>query len=120
MENKTTAASPEAAPSQSQKSVIESCIRDMENICQNIRDLYPAIDNMPSSRFTSKKLNLQNCYFTNVSYICNANSFNNRVIHGNYQFSDKKAAYGCESRDFSTIVETVCGDRLSFINSKNF
>ena len=47
---KVTAASTEAASSQSQKSVIESCIRDMENICQNIRDLYPAIDNMPSSR----------------------------------------------------------------------
>lgn len=67
----------------------------------------------------SKKLPLHNCYFTNVSYICDVNVFNNR-IHGNYQFNDKKAAYGCKSRDFSTIVECVDGDRLPFINLKNF
>lgn len=37
-----------------QKAIIATCIRNMENICQSIRDLYPAIDsNMPSSHLTS-------------------------------------------------------------------
>jgi hypothetical protein len=39
---------------QAEKAVIESCIRDMENICQSIQGLYPAINtNIPNSRFTN-------------------------------------------------------------------
>lgn len=68
----------------------------------------------------SKNLPLVPCCISNVSYICNVNSFNYSIIHGNYQFNDKKAAYGCKSRDFSIMVETVDGDRLSFIHPKNF
>jgi len=39
---------------QAEKAVIESCIRDMENICQSIQSLYPAINtNIPTSRLTN-------------------------------------------------------------------
>jgi len=39
---------------QAEKAVIESCIRDMENICQSIQGLYPAINtNIPTSRLTN-------------------------------------------------------------------
>lgn len=42
------------ASTQAEKAVIESCIRDMESICQAIQDLYPAINsNIPTSRFTN-------------------------------------------------------------------
>ena len=38
---------------QAEKAVIESCIRDMENICQTIQELYPATrGNIPTSRLT--------------------------------------------------------------------
>ena len=68
----------------------------------------------------SKNLPSTRCYISNVSYICNANVFNYSIIHGNYQFNDKKAAHGCKSRDFSTMVECVSSDRLSFIHPKTF
>ena len=51
---KVNAASTVAASTQAEKAVIESCIRDMENICQSIQGLYPAINsNIPNSRFTN-------------------------------------------------------------------
>ena len=61
-----------------------------------------------------------NCYeFHDFSYLCTTNSFNIR-IYAKITSHDKEAAYGCKSRDFSTMVETVDGDRLSFIHPKNF
>ena len=51
---KVNAASTVAASTQAEKAVIESCIRDMENICQSIQGLYPAINtNIPTSRLTN-------------------------------------------------------------------
>ncbi|WP_368243077.1 hypothetical protein [Butyricimonas sp. RTP31003st1_G1_RTP31003_210430] len=39
---------------QAEKAVIESCIRDMENICQSIQGLYPVINtNIPNSRLSN-------------------------------------------------------------------
>ena len=44
------------ASTQAEKAVIESCIRDMENICQAIQGIYPAINsNIPISRFTNSE-----------------------------------------------------------------
>ena len=44
------------ASTQAEKAVIESCIRDMENICQAIQGIYPAINsNIPTSRFTNSE-----------------------------------------------------------------
>lgn len=59
------------------------------------------------------------CLFKNFVHLCITNSFN-YSIHAKIIFTDKKAAYGCKSRDFSTMVETVGSDRLSFIYSKTF
>lgn len=59
------------------------------------------------------------CTLQNFSHLCNANVFN----VGNYAkilSKNKKAAYGCKSRDFSINIECVSGDRLSFINFKTF
>ena len=51
---KVNAASTVAASTQAEKAVIESCIRDMENICQSIQNLYPAINTtIPTSRLTN-------------------------------------------------------------------
>ena len=53
---KVNAASTVAASTQAEKAVIESCIRDMENICQAIQGIYPAINsNIPTSRFTNSE-----------------------------------------------------------------
>ena len=67
----------------------------------------------------SKNLSSTRCYISNVSYICSANT-NKESIHGNYYINDKEAAYGCESRGLSTLVDCVSSDRLSFIHPKTF
>lgn len=54
------------------------------------------------------------CRFKNFVHLCKANIVN-RVIHAKIVSNNKKAAYGCKSRDFSTSVDCVCSDRLLFI-----
>ena len=66
-----------------------------------------------------KKIRQTVCRFKNFVHLCNANIVN-RVIHAKIVSINKKAAYGCKSRDFSTSVDCVCSDRLLFINSKTF
>lgn len=59
------------------------------------------------------------CRSKNFIHLCNTNSFN-ISIYAKIIFNDKKAAYGCKSRDFSTYVETVGSDRLSFFYPNTF
>ena len=66
-----------------------------------------------------KKIRQTVCRFKNFVHLCNANIVN-RVIHAKIVSINKKAAYGCKSRDFSAMVETVGSDRLSFIYSNTF
>lgn len=67
----------------------------------------------------SEILCLKFCKSEKKSNLCGANKLN-VLHHAKVLSNNKKAAYGCKSRDFSTCVELVSGDRLSFINPKTF
>lgn len=71
------------------------------------------------STVAEQKIRQTVCRFKNFIHLCNANKFN-YSFHAKIIFNNKKAAYGCKSRDFSTMVELVCSDRLLFIYPKNF
>lgn len=66
-----------------------------------------------------KKIRQTVCRLKNFVHLCNTNSFN-YSIYAKIFSNNKKAAYGCKSRDFSAMVETVGSDRLSFIYSNTF
>lgn len=82
--------------------------------------------NQPATFVAIERLNLGNinsvqkfAQVKNSSHLCGANKLN--VLHyAKVLSNNKKAAYGCKSRDFSIYIELVSGDRLSFINSKTF
>lgn len=68
---------------------------------------------------TEQKIRQTVCRFKNFVHLCSDNKFN-YSFHAKIISNNKKAAYGCKSRDFSTMVELVVSDRLLFIKSKNF
>lgn len=59
------------------------------------------------------------CLFKNFVHLCKVNKFNSNY-NAKIVSNDKKAAYGCKSRDFSIYIELVDGDRLLFIHSNTF
>ncbi len=59
------------------------------------------------------------CLFKNFIHLCSDNVIN-ECIHAKILSNNKKAAYGCKSRDFSTFVDCVVSDRLLFIHSNTF
>lgn len=56
------------------------------------------------------------CHFKNFVHLCKVNTFY-RVNHAKILSNNKKAAYGCKSRDFSISIERVDGDRLLFLKT---
>lgn len=59
------------------------------------------------------------CRFKNFVHLCGDNLID-YSSHAKFISNDKKAAYGCKSRDFSAMVDWVVSDRLLFINPKTF
>ena len=85
------------ASTQAEKAVIESCIRDMENICQAIQGIYPAINsNIPTSRFTNSEK--EACNFIEAiqaAFVSAGNAIEHHVI--NFENGMERA------------MEAVCG-----------
>ncbi len=75
--------------------------------------------NQTALTLEEQKIRQTVCRFKNFVHLCNTNSFN-YSIYAKIFSNNKKAAYGCKSRDFSAMVETVGSDRLSFIYSNTF
>lgn len=59
------------------------------------------------------------CLFKNFVHLCNTNHIDQRFYAKKYS-SNIEAAYGCKSRDFSTLVDVVGSDCLFSIYSKTF
>ena len=54
------------------------------------------------------------CLFKNFIHLCSDNVIN-ECIHAKILSNNKKAAYGCKSRDFSISIDVVSSDCLFFI-----